>query len=101
MARRARYQIGGDEEDLRPSRSQKKRDSTALQEAGEKLVKMPASKRAKLPLPDDLKAGIDEYDRLSGYEAKRRQLQYVGRLMREASEEGTLQPVFDALELME
>ena len=101
MARRTRYQIGGDDEDLRPSRSQKKRDSTALQEAGEKLVRLPVSKRARLPLPEDLKKGIEDYDRLSGYEARRRQLQFIGRLMREAQEEGTLQPVFDALALME
>ena len=45
--------------------------------------------------------GMEEYDRLSGYEAKRRQLQYIGRLMREAQEEGTLQPVLDALAVLE
>lgn len=101
MPRRNRYQIGGDEEQERVSRSQKKRDSSALQAVGETLAKMPAVKRARLPLPSDLKEGLEEYDRLSGYEARRRQLQYIGRLMREAREEGTLQPVLDALDTMD
>jgi len=101
MPRKKRYQIGGEEEEVRVSRSQKKRESTALQATGEKLARIPAAKRARLPLTPDMKEGFDEYDRLSGYEAKRRQLQYIGRLMREAQEEGTLQPVLDALERME
>lgn len=101
MPRKNRYQIGGEAEEERVSRSQKKRDSAALQAVGERLAKMPAVKRARLPLPADLKEGMEEYDRLSGYEAKRRQLQYIGRLMREAQEEGTLQPVLDALAVLE
>ena len=101
MPRKNRYQIGGEEEQERVSRSPKKRDSSALQSVGAKLAKLPAVKRARLPLPPDLKEGLDEYDRLSGFEAKRRQLQYIGRLMREAREEGTLQPVLDALDLLE
>ena len=101
MPRKNRYQIGGAEEEERVSPSQKKRDSAALQAVGEKLARIPAVKRARLPLPPALKDGLDEYDRLSGFEAKRRQLQYIGRLMREAQEEGTLQPVLDALDVLE
>lgn len=101
MPRKNRYQIGGEEEEFKPSRSQKKRDSAALQTVGEKLAKIAPAKRSRLPLSDDLREGFEEYDRLSGYEAKRRQLQYIGRLMREAQEEGTLQPVLDALAIME
>lgn len=101
MPRRHRYQIGGEEETERVSRSQKKRDSAALQSVGERLAKLPAVNRERLPLPPDLREGLDEYDRLSGFEAKRRQLQYIGRLMREAQEEGVLQPVLDALDVLE
>lgn len=101
MPRKNRYQIGGEEETERVSRSQKKRDSSALQAVGEKLAKMPAVRRQRLPLPADLREGLEEYDRLSGFEAKRRQLQFIGRLMREAREEGTLQPVLDAMDLLE
>ncbi len=101
MPRKNRYQIGGEEEQERVSRSQKKRDSAALQTVGERLARIPAVKREKLPLPPDLKEALDEYDRLSGFEARRRQLQFIGRLMREAREEGTLQGVLDALDRME
>jgi ribosome-associated protein len=101
MPRKNHYQIGGTDEDTRISRSQKKRDSTALQDVGEQLAKLSPSKRVRLPLPDDLKHGLEDYDRMSSYEAKRRQLQYIGRLMREAQEEGTLQPVLDKLDMLE
>ncbi len=101
MPRRQRYQIGGEEEEVRVSRSQKKRESAALQATGEALARMPASRRALLPLPLEVKACLDEYDRLSGFEAKRRQLQFLGRLMREVREEGTLQPLLDALKRLE
>lgn len=101
MPRRNRYQIGGEEEKERVSRSQKKRDSSALQEVGRRIAEIPAVKRARLPLPGDLRDALEEYDRLSGFEAKRRQLQFIGRLMREAQEEGTLQPVLDALAVLE
>ena len=101
MPRRNRYQIGGEEEKERVSRSQKKRDSSALQEVGRRIADIPAVKRARLPLPGDLRDALEEYDRLSGFAAKRRQLQFIGRLMREAQEEGTLQPVLDALAVLE
>ena len=101
MPRRNRYQIGGEEEKERVSRSQKKRDSSSLQEVGRRIADIPAVKRARLPLPGDLRDALEEYDRLSGFEAKRRQLQFIGRLMREAQEEGTLQPVLDALDTMD
>lgn len=101
MPRRNRYQIGGEEETERVSRSQKKRDSTALQDMGERIADIPAVKRARLPLPDDLRDALEEYDRLSSREARRRQLQFIGRLMREAREEGTLQGVLDALDRLE
>ena len=101
MPRKNHYQIGGEEEQERVSRSQKKRDCSALQDLGEKLAHIPAQKRSRLPLPPDLKEGLDDYDRLSGYEAKRRQMQYIGRLMREAKNDGSLQPVLDALDRLE
>lgn len=87
---RARRQIPADAgEDYRPpSRSQKKRDSSALQALGESLARRPKSARDKLPLTEDLQEAFDELDHLTQNEARRRQLQYIGRLMREALERG-------------
>ncbi|MCK9512192.1 MAG: DUF615 domain-containing protein [Pigmentiphaga sp.] len=70
-----------------PSKSQRKRDMSALQELGEKLVALPASRLAQLPLAERLLDAIREAQRIKSHEARRRQLQYVGKLMREADAE--------------
>ena len=71
------------EEDL-ISKSQLKRDSHALQDMGSKLVEMPQGQLAKFNLPDNLKDAITEARRLKNREGKRRQMQYIGKLMRTA-----------------
>lgn len=83
------------------SRSQRKRDSSALQTRGEQLARMSPARQARLPLPPDLAEALADFRRLTDKEAKRRQLQFIGRLMREAEEEGTLQAVLDAWALLE
>ncbi len=65
-----------------PSKSQLKRESHALQELGEELVEMPEGKLQKFDLPEPLKLAIYEARKLRNREAKRRQLQYIGKLMR-------------------
>lgn len=73
-----------DEDDLPlpPSKSQRKRDMNALQDIGKELVKLPDSKLARMTLPDDLRQAVLDYRRFNKNEAIRRQLQYIGRLMR-------------------
>ena len=71
-----------DESDGPPSKSQKKRDMTALQTLGQALVDMPADRLAKLDMPDLLRLAIVDARRFNKHEAKRRQLQYIGKLMR-------------------
>lgn len=66
-----------------PSKSQRKRDSTALQDLGEALVALPPERLAAIDLPDSLREAIQEAQRISKFGALRRQLQYVGRLMRD------------------
>lgn len=66
-----------------PSRSQKKRDSSALQVLGGKLAELPDSALKRLNLLPRLAEAIREYKALTGHEAKRRQLQFIGALMRE------------------
>ena len=70
-------------EDDRPSRSQKKRDSTALQRMGEELTTLGSSVLAKMPLTPNIREAVLEWQRLSSHEGRRRQMQYIGRLMRE------------------
>ena len=65
-----------------PSKSQLKRDSQALQDMGSQLVDMPEGKLQKFNLPENLRDAIYEARRLKSREAKRRHLQYIGKLMR-------------------
>ncbi|MDO9631670.1 MAG: ribosome biogenesis factor YjgA [Humidesulfovibrio sp.] len=66
-----------------PSRSQKKRDSAALQVLGGKLAELHESALTKLDLPPRLMEAIMDYKGLAKHEAKRRQLQFIGALMRD------------------
>ena len=70
--------------DERPSKSQRKRDSHALQTLGEALVALPASRLSRVPMPDALRDAVTEYLRTRSHEGRRRQMQYIGRLMRGA-----------------
>lgn len=80
-----------------PSRSQKKRDSSALQVLGGKLAELPDSALKRLALPPRLEEAIREYKKLAKHEAKRRQLQFIGALMRETDTD----PLARAVEDME
>lgn len=65
------------------SKSQRKREMTALQDLGTALVKLPRARLDKLDLPEALRGAITEAQRLTSHGALRRQMQYIGRLMRE------------------
>jgi len=80
-----------------PSRSQKKRDSSALQVLGGKLAELPDSALKRLDLPPRLQEAIRDYKGLAKHEAKRRQLQFIGALMRETDSD----PLARAVEDME
>ena len=64
------------------SRSARKRDADALQQLGTELLTLNASQRLRLPLPESLRQALDEAARISDFGGRRRQLQYVGKLMR-------------------
>lgn len=66
-----------------PSRSQKKRDSTALQVLGAKLADMPESALKRLAIGPRLMEALSEYKTLTKHEARRRHLQFIGALMRD------------------
>jgi ribosome-associated protein len=59
----------------------------ALQELGAELVLLDPSRLAKLDLPEALADAIALARRLTRHEAKRRQMQYIGRLMRDVDPE--------------
>lgn len=71
----------------RPSKTRRKRDMHALQALGEALVELRAERLAELVLPESLHEAVLEARRITSREGRRRQLQYIGRLMREVDPE--------------
>lgn len=70
-----------------PSRTQRKNASLELQKLGEALLDLRSGPFDALPLPELLRDAIVEAKRLTSHGAKRRQLQYIGKLMRRLDEE--------------
>lgn len=71
------------EEPERPSKSQRKREMEALQEIGARLVEVSAAQLAQIELPERLLEAVLEAQRIRDFEGRRRQMQYIGKLMRE------------------
>jgi ribosome-associated protein len=68
--------------DERPSKTQLKKQSHDLQALGLALAEMPDARLAELPVDETLIEAVREYRRTRSHEGRRRQLQYVGKLMR-------------------
>ena len=83
-----------DEADELTSKTRKKKDMSALQDLGAQLVELNADQIASMQLPESLLAAVLEAQRLNRREARRRQLQYIGRIMRDID----AAPIRDRLE---
>jgi ribosome-associated protein len=68
-------------------RSARKRASHELTRLGEQLAALRADQVAALALPERLEDAVAEARRLTSFGAKRRQTQYIGKLMRKLDEE--------------
>ena len=72
-----------DDEQVRLSKTRRKRAMEELQALGEALAALPADRLKKVDLPEELREAIGMAQRMSRQdEARRRQMQYIGRLMR-------------------
>ena len=82
----------------RPSKSQLKREMTALQDLGEELVSQPKDRVMRVPMPEDVRDAILECQKIRDHEGRRRQLQYVGKKMRglEEDEVAAIRKVLDS-----
>jgi ribosome-associated protein len=67
---------------LRPSKTRRKQDSHDLQKLGTALVEMSAERLRKLDLPENLLDALLTYQNTRSHEGRRRQMQYIGKLMR-------------------
>ena len=69
------------------SKSSRKREMTALQKTGEAMLALPAKQFAKVPISATLREALELAAILKNREGKRRQMQYVGKLMRSEDHE--------------
>lgn len=80
------------------SKTDLKRESAELQALGEQLLTLRAGLFEPLALPDKLVEALVEARRITNFEGRRRQMQYIGKLMRQLEDE-TLRAVRDALDV--
>lgn len=73
------------------SKTAKKKAMTALQQMGETLVTLNAARLAAIPVDDNLRAAVLQAQKMKAGNALRRQLQYIGKLMRSADSEAITQ----------
>ena len=78
------------------SKTRRKKEMLGLQALGAALVELSESLLESAGLPGELKNAVLEAKRIKSHEAKRRQLQYIGRLMREV-DPGPIRERLDAL----
>jgi ribosome-associated protein len=65
------------------SRTDLKRESTELQKIGEDLLTLRAELMGRLSLPEKLVDAVAEAKRITNFEGRRRQMQFIGKLMRQ------------------
>ena len=71
----------------RPSKSQLKREMTALQKLGAELVGEARDRIKRIAMPEDVREAILTCQDITDHEGRRRQIQYVGKLMRHVDAE--------------
>ncbi|MFO1328646.1 MAG: ribosome biogenesis factor YjgA [Rubrivivax sp.] len=72
--------------DDRPSKTQLKAQSHDLQKLGLQLTELSSEQLAAADMPETLRDALETYRRTKSHEGRRRQMQYVGKLMRSADE---------------
>lgn len=71
-----------------PSKSARKRAGLELQRLAETLLALPPGQLAQLALNPELSAALEAARAITQREARRRQLQYLGKLMRKVDSQG-------------
>jgi ribosome-associated protein len=71
----------------RPSKSALKRMSHDLQALGKQLLEMPDARLNDIEMPERLRDALANYKSTRSFEGKRRQLQFIGKVMREVDAE--------------
>jgi ribosome-associated protein len=79
------------------SKSQRRRDALELKSLARDLIAMNPSRFARLPVDETVRAAVEDARRIRSNVARKRQLQFVAKLLRRSDAE----PIMQALEAME
>jgi len=75
------------------SKSERKREMTALQELGERILELPQEQLNEIGMPRELRDAVLLAKSLNSHSALRRQMQYIGVLMRRIGPEPVRQAI--------
>jgi len=79
-----------------PSKTRLKQDATDLQQLGQRLTTYSSAVLRKLSLSEVLISAIEEFNRLpNSFGARRRQLQFIGKLMRDVDYDAVIKAIDD------
>jgi ribosome-associated protein len=81
----------------RPSKTQLKKDAHALQDLGAALVALPDDRLQGLAVSEGLLDAVKQYKKTRTHEGRRRQMQYIGKLMRR----NDVEPIREAVTAMQ
>jgi ribosome-associated protein len=75
--------VAEDEEELPPSKTKIKKQMHELRDLGEEITELSKDQLAQLDIPENLRDAIREMKNINKFGAQRRQMQYIGKLMRD------------------
>ena len=85
-----------DDADSRPSKTRLKQHSHDLQSLGQAVAALSDERLARIEMPDALREAIVSWRKTKSHEGRRRQMQYVGKLMRSTDEQALREAVAEA-----
>lgn len=86
-----------DDASERPSKTALKKAMHELQALGEALMTLPDARIDAIGLDESLREAVRSAQRTKSHEGRRRQIQYLGKLMRRAQDAGGIEPIREAV----
>ncbi|QSP94535.1 DUF615 domain-containing protein [Marinobacter salinisoli] len=87
-----------EEDELGKSKSQLKREMHALQDLGKRMLELSKEQLETLPISESLKSAVEQSHRIRQNEARRRHLQYIGKIIRREDDPESLKRAIDAFD---
>lgn len=87
-----------EEDEFGKSKSQLKREMQGLQDLGKRMLDLSDEQLATLPISESLRSAIVESRRIRQNEARRRHLQYIGKVIRKEDDPEAVQRAIDAFD---